>query len=195
MSASLKLIENPERTYSMHPKKFALWLFMGTVVMVFASLTSAFIVKRGDGNWRLYDLPEMFWYSTAIILVSSITMMLAYRAAKRDKMSALKASLSTTLILGITFFISQFMSWGELVNNKVYFAFATPSESFTYILTGLHLLHIISSVIFCSVVLVNAFNFKVHSKSMVQIEMLSTYWHFLGALWIYLFVFLMFYHQ
>jgi cytochrome c oxidase subunit 3 len=88
------------------------------------------------------------------------------------------------------------MAWGELVQNKVFFAGASanPSGSFLYVITGVHGLHIVSAVIFLFVVLYSAFRYRVHSQNLARIEMCATYWHFLDILWLYLFGFLLLNH-
>ena len=83
MGTNIRLVENPARPLSMHPLKFALWLFIVSIIMIFASLTSAFIVKQGEGSWLDYNLPPMFWFTTAVILVSSALLQWGYFAAKK----------------------------------------------------------------------------------------------------------------
>lgn len=193
MGTNIRLVENPTRPLSMHPHKFALWLFIVSIVMIFASLTSAFIVKQGDGSWMDYQLPSMFWYTSGVIILSSILLQWGYFAAKRDKLETVKLTIGLTLLLGFVFLIGQWKSWGQLVEMDVYFV-GNPAGSFIYVLTGLHAFHLISGIIFLIIVLFSAFKYRVHSKNMVRMEMCTTYWHFLGALWLYLFVFLVFYH-
>jgi cytochrome c oxidase subunit 3 len=184
----MKIIEEPKKTLAMHPKKFAMWLFMASVMMLFASLTSAYIVREAEGNWLYFELPNLFYYTSVIIILSSITMQWAYFAARRDDASKVRLLVAITSVLGVAFLVGQFMAWGELVRNSVYFV-GNPSGSFLYVLTGLHGLHIISAVIFLLVVLYSASKLRVNSKNMAQMEMCTTYWHFLGGLWIYLFIF------
>jgi len=186
-------IEEPKQTLSMHPKKFALWLFIVTVVMIFAALTSAYIVRQSEGNWLEFDLPQTLYITSGIILVSSITMQWSYLAAKSDNMTSLRLSTLITALLGVAFLIGQYIAWQDLVAMDVYFV-GNPAGSFMYVLTGLHGVHLISGVIFLVLVTVNAFRYKVHSKSMDQIEMCATYWHFLDGLWLYLFLFLILNH-
>lgn len=195
MDKDLKLeLENePVQPLSMHPQKFALWLFLVSVVMIFASLSSAYIVRRGEGNWLDFDLPSIFYYTSGIIILSSITMQWAYFAAKKDNLDGLKIALVLTSILGACFLVGQVIAWEKLVEMQVYFI-GNPSGSFLYVLTGVHGLHLVSGIVFLIIVLVLAFKYKVHSKSLVRIEMCATYWHFLGALWLYLFFFLSFNH-
>lgn len=177
------------RVKSVHPKKFAMWLFIITVVMIFASLTSAYVVKRAEGDWLIVDFPSLFNVTSVVIVMSSITMQLSYFFARRNNLLGIRLNLVLTGILAVAFVIGQYMSWNQLVAQDVYFV-GNPAGSFIYIFTGLHALHLIGGVIFLAIVLVNAFRYRVHSKSMVQIEMCTTYWHFLGGLWLYLYLFL-----
>jgi|SRR5690606_8516142 cytochrome c oxidase subunit 3 len=189
LNRELDIMQEPERPLSMHPQKFALWLFLVSIVMLFAAFTSAYIVRRGEGNWLDFDLPALFSYTSVVIVLSSITMQWAYVSAKKDNLDMLKIALSLTTVLGIAFLVGQWYAWGDLVDKDVYFV-GNPSGTFIYVLTGVHGVHLISGVIFLIIVLISSFRYKVHSKSLLRIEMCATYWHFLGALWLYLFFFL-----
>lgn len=187
-------IENIEiirdrRAIGMNPSKFMIWLFIVSIAMLFAALTSAYIVKQSGGEWLNFNLPGMFWITSIIIIVSSITMQLALRSAKADRFERLKMYLIITTILGLTFLIGQYQSWKQLVEMDVYFV-GNPAGSFLYVLTGLHAVHIISGLIYLLIVIVSTFKLKIHSRSLIRIEMCTTYWHFLGGLWLYLFLFL-----
>lgn len=177
------------RAMGMNPSKFMVWLFIVTIVMLFAALTSAYIVKQSEGNWLYFDLPRIFWITTAIIMLSSISMQFAYWASGRDDFGKLKAFLIITILLGATFLVGQYYSWKQLVAMDVYFV-GNPSGSFLYVLTGLHAIHILSGLVFLLIVTVSAFRLKIHSKNKIKIEMCTTFWHFLGGLWLYLFLFL-----
>lgn len=192
ISGEFKIVEEPRRTLAMNPKKFAMWLFIGSVVMLFASLTSAYIVRQAEGNWLYFELPGILTVSTVIILLSSVTMQWAYWSAKKDKLQVVKTMVSITTLLGVTFLVLQFLGWKDLVASQVYLV-GNPSGSFLYVITGLHGLHIISAIVFLIIVLLATFRLRVHSKNLLQIEMCTTYWHFLGGLWLYLFVFLLLY--
>lgn len=174
----------------MNPKKFALWLFMVSITMAFAALTSAYIVKKGDGQWLIFEMPSIFYYSTAILLVSSGFMHWAYLSAKKDNIKGLLTGVIAAVILGIVFLIMQVIGWGSLVDQGVYLV-GNPAGSFMYILTGFHGLHLISGIIFLIIVLFSTLKFRVHSRNLNQLQMSMTYWHFLDAVWIYLFVFLL----
>lgn len=178
-----------EYTLGMHPQVFAMWLFMGSVVMLFAAFTSAYVVKQADGNWLQYELPKVFWYNTALLLISSITMHWSYISAKKDHLKSMKIGMLATTVFGIAFLIGQYIGWQALVDAQVYFV-GNASGSFTYIFTGVHAVHLISGVIVLLVNAYRAFNDQIHSRRMVSIEICTTYWHFLDAIWVLLLVFL-----
>jgi cytochrome c oxidase subunit III len=173
----------------MHPQKFAMWLFMVSVAMIFISMSSAYIVKKGAGDWVYFRLPDMFLYTTILIVLSSVSMQWAYVSAKRNNLVGIRAGMAMTGVLGLAFVAGQWMGWQQLVEQKAYFSDA-PSGSFIYVFSGLHGLHLIGGVVFLTLVLVDAFRYEVHSKRLVRMEMCTTYWHFLGGLWLYLYIFL-----
>jgi cytochrome c oxidase subunit 3 len=192
MSTEFKIVEEPKKPISMNPKKFGMWLFIGSVVMLFAALTSAYIVRQAEGNWLYFELPTIFTISSIVIFLSSITMHGAYLSAKKDNLEMVKVLITITTVLGLVFLILQFEGWKDLVAKQVYLV-GNPSGSFIYIITGLHGLHLISAIIFLLIVMISTYRYRVHSKNLAQMEMCVTYWHFLGGLWLYLFVFLLLY--
>jgi len=195
MAADIRIVEEAKKQKSMNPKKFALWLFLVSLGMVFGGWTSAYLVKRGDPGWSSFELPGQFWLNTAIILVSSVTMVWAHRSAKKDNLEQAKLAIAITTLLGVAFLVGQVMAWGKMMEMNYYFTGmgSNTSSSFIYVMTGFHGLHIISGLIVLAVVFVKIFRYKVHSKNMLTMELCSTYWHFLGVLWVYLFVFLLLY--
>jgi cytochrome c oxidase subunit 3 len=192
MATDIRIVEEAKKPLSMHPKKFALWLFIVTVIMVFAALTSAYIVRQSDGNWLVFELPSLFLVTTGIILASSATMHWTYMSVKKNNLETAKLAITITLVLGIGFLAGQFMAWGQLVDSKIHLV-GNPSGSFVYIISGLHGLHIVGGIVFLAIVLVSIFGLKVHSNNLLRVEMCATYWHFLDALWLYLFLFLLLY--
>ncbi|MCU0430523.1 MAG: PA14 domain-containing protein [Cytophagaceae bacterium] len=331
------ITDKAKRPMSMNPKKFAFWLFMVTVAMLFAALTSAYLVRREAGDWKIFELPTWFIWSTVVIVLSSITHQLGFWAARKDELSTLKTMLVATLVLGLAFVYFQIIAWKELTERNIFFAAnatkgisaqyysdlkfesrtekridstinfqwalkpteftrpdsfsvlwnglieapetgeytfylssdnvrrlwvdenyiafntvnhqtgtaegkisltkgekyalkveymedtgaaqvrldwagpgfsrqllptkylwtvspANPSESFLYAITWLHALHIVSAIVFLLVVLYFAIRNDIHSKNLLRLELCTTYWHFLGLLWVYLYVFLSFNH-
>ncbi len=193
MNADMSIEENSERQSAMHPQKFAVWLFIVSVIMIFAALTSAYIVRKGDGNWMEFDLPPVLWVSTFVLLASSGTLHWAYLSAKKDNLEYVKIATIITTALGVLFLVLQLDAWGKLVENHVWFSgpSSNPAGSFLYVLTGLHGIHLVGGIIFLIIVLISSFKRKIHSKNLTLLEMCSTFWHFLDGLWIYLFLFLL----
>lgn len=191
MESSARLSITGGKVRSMHPQKFAMWLFIITVTMIFAALTSAYIVKRAEGDWLVIDFPSLFNVTSVLIVLSSISMHFSYISARRNNILNIRLGLGVTALLAIAFVIGQYLSWGQLVSQDVFFV-GNPAGSFIYVFTGLHVVHLVGGIAFLIVVLVSAFKYKVHSKSLDRIEMCATYWHFLGGLWLYLYLFLIF---
>ena len=179
---------------SMNPKKFAFWLGLVSIVMFFAALTSAYIVRKADPGWNVFELPEVLKYSTLVIILSSVTMQWSYSSAKKDELEKVRLGVLVTTGLGVLFLVLQFMSYDDLVERGLYFTGegSNVSSSFLYVITLMHALHIVSAVLFLLYALVAAYRSKVNSKNMLMMESCTTYWHFLGLLWLYLYGFLMF---
>ena len=196
MSETVKIMsvaEEPEETLSMNPKKFILWLFVVSIVMLFAAMTSAYLVRRAEGNWLEFEIPSIFWYSTVVLLISSASMHWAYRAAKKDDFGVLRTAISITFAFGLAFLVMQFLGWQNLVAQNVFFV-GNPAGSFMYVFTGLHAFHLISGLIVILFALRASFQLKIHAKNLNQIEICATYWHFLDVLWVYLYGFLLYFN-
>ncbi|GAB4130221.1 MAG: hypothetical protein OHK0045_20230 [Raineya sp.] len=194
---TLNFYEEPEQVFSMNPKKFMMWLFIVSITMIFASMTSAYIFKQADVRWLTFDLPEVLGYSTAVIVISSVFMQAAYFFSKKDEIAKIKVFLLFTLLLGIVFLMMQWEGWVKLVEMGIYVGGVDKTGqpvnvagSFVYVLMGLHAFHLITGIVFLALVTWSAFRYQVHSKSLVRIEMCTIYWHFLGGLWVYLYFFL-----
>ncbi len=179
-----------DQSKRIHPHKFTLWVGIGSIVMMFAGLTSAYIVKRNLANWVSFDLPVIFWYSTAVIILSSITIMLSQNYFKQREMLKYRQMLTLTMILGILFIVMQCIGFAQLWNGGITLT-KNVSFSFLYIIVGLHALHVVAGVIALIVIFLKAFSIKTRVYSEVPIEMMNIYWHFVDFLWIYLFIFLM----
>ncbi|RYE36140.1 MAG: heme-copper oxidase subunit III [Sphingobacteriaceae bacterium] len=177
----------------LQPKKFSMWLFIITSFMLFAAFTSGFIVyTQGSANKGIkIVLPHAFIFSTIVIVLSSLTMYLAFRAAKQLKFGLQKQYLWLTLILGLSFFGLQFYAWSTLVKMGVYLINPNASQSFIYIFTGVHLVHILVGLILVINSLVVSYKNIPPVKNLFRLEMTSIFWHFVDILWIYLYVFLL----
>jgi cytochrome c oxidase subunit III len=182
---------NDDREPGVEPKTFVLWLLIVSSIMLFAGFTSGYIVRRGEGEWVVFNLPTMFMLNTGVIVLSSVFMQWAYLSAKKDELNKTKVGLSVALGLGILFIIMQYWGWSQMVYNSIYFGFANPSGSFVYVITGVHVLHVIIGIFYLLTILIQTYRFKVHKKAIRGIAMCNTYWHFVGILWIYLYFFLL----
>lgn len=175
-----------------HPHKFALWVAMGSIVMMFAGLTSAYIVRKAAANWLQFDLPPVFWTSTAVILFSSLTMHLALKSFKAREMRRYRTLITITAILGVLFAFLQYDGFTYLYIHgvQIFGAGSNPSASFLGVIVGLHALHVLGGVIALLIIFFRAYSLKTKNYNSTAIEIVSTYWHFVDILWIYLFIFL-----
>jgi len=174
-----------------HPHKFTLWVAIGSILMMFAGLTSAFIVKRSQANWIMLDIPVIFWYSTVAILTSSAAIQLSLNALKQRNMVGYRRWLVLTAVLGIVFLVLQiigFIQFGDQ-DIKLIGAGSNASYSFLLAISGLHGLHVLGGVITLIVIAIRAISISKRNYSSVPLEIAATYWHFVDALWIYLFIF------
>lgn len=183
---SIVAVRQPNK---IHPHKFTMWVAIGSIVMMFAGLTSAYIVKRNQANWTTFELPVEFWYSTFAIVASSVTLHLGLKSFRIREMKRYRMFASLTLALGLLFVALQVMGFSELW-RKGFTLQANVSFSFLYVIVGLHAIHVIGGIIALAVMSLKAFSRKVRNYSTVPVEIVSTYWHFVDLLWVYLLVFL-----
>lgn len=172
-----------------HPHKFTLWIALASIVMMFTGLTSAYIIKRNLANWITFELPHIFGYSTAVIIISSITIMVSRNYFRQRHMRQYRFWLTITLALGVAFVLMQYIGFTQLWHSGITLT-KNVSFSFLYILAGLHALHVIGGIIALIIVLVKAYSIKVKNYNIVPVDLLNTYWHFIDLLWIYLLIFL-----
>jgi cytochrome c oxidase subunit 3 len=177
-------------TVKNRPLKQLLWIGIGSISMFFAGLTSAYIVRKAEGNWTEFILPEWFWYSTITIVLSSILLILAKQKIKKDK--SVFGLVLIVFILGVLFSFFQLNGWEELTNQGVYLTGegSNVAGSFLYVLTLSHLVHLTGGLIALLVTSINAKRKKYSAANHLGLEITSIYWHFLSILWVYLFCFL-----
>lgn len=173
-----------------HPHKFTLWVGIGSILMMFAGLTSAYIVKRNQANWMTFELPVAFWYSTVVIILSSLTIWMAKNAFKERSMKRYRILTASTLVLGILFLALQVFGFKQLWESGLTLQF-NVSISFLYVIVGIHALHVAGGIIALMVMSLKAFSQKVRTYSSIPVELINTYWHFVDILWIYLLIFLL----
>lgn len=171
-----------------HPHKFTLWVGIGSIVMMFAGLTSAYIVKREQPNWVSFEMPRIFWYSTLVMLLSSVTIQVAFKSFKEREMQRYRGLVVGTLLLGAVFVALQWIGFNQIWNSGTTLKGAGAGQ-FLYIIFGLHALHVLGGIVALALMFIRAFNRRYRSYNSVPIEIAATYWHFVDLLWVYLFVF------
>jgi cytochrome c oxidase subunit 3 len=174
--------------------KALLWIGIISMIMFWAGLTSAYIVRQNAGNWLLFNVPEMFFISTAVIILSSITFLFVQNAVKKNNQKGIVFGTLTTLILGFVFMACQYKGWGDLFDRGVVLGgkYSNPSGSFFILFVFAHWAHLLGGIISLSVVLINSLRKKYTAENALGIELCGLYWHFLSVLWVYLFLFLYF---
>jgi cytochrome c oxidase subunit 3 len=184
-------INNPQK---LHPHKFMMWVAIASICMMFAGLTSAYIVKKSQDNVEKVILPTLFWWSTLVIVLSSLTIQIAVKNIKAKEMQRYRLMLGITALLGILFAAMQWYGFKILSTNGILFTGknSNPGASFLLIIIGLHALHVLGGVVALIVFNVKIYFSKVRNYSAVPVEVVATYWHFVDILWVYLLLFLMF---
>lgn len=166
-----------------------MWVAIGSIVMMFAGLTSAYIVKSGQAGWHEVRTPSLFWVSTAVLLASSVTIQAALRSFKQRSMATFRNLLLVTLVLGAAFVVLQWKGFVWLWQNGVHFEGASGAGQFLYIIFGLHALHVLGGMIALVILFLRQYIGRTRNYNSTPIEIMSTYWHFVDLLWIYLLVF------
>lgn len=174
--------------------KALLWIAIISMIMFWAGLTSAYIVRQNAGNWLLFNMPEMFFVSTAIIVLSSITFLWAQNAVKKNNNKGIVIGTLLTLVLGFVFMACQYIGWGDLFEKGIVLGgkYSNPSGSFFILFVLAHWAHLVGGIISLIVVLINSLRRKYTVENALGIELCGLYWHFLSILWVYLFLFLYF---
>ena len=175
-----------------HPQTFALLVACASIMMMFAAWTSAFLVRQAAGNWLEFSLPQVFTLSTVVILLSSATLHLSYRAFLKGNEKVYQWGLVATLILGTTFLFTQYQGWLALSAIGVELT-TNPSGSFVYVFSYVHAAHVVGGIAILLLATLHAFSLglKVTPKRKHRFELSMVYWHFVDLLWVYLFFFLM----
>ena len=176
--------------------KLLLWFAMVSMTMMFAGITSAFVVSKSREDWvKDFHLPTAFYFSSLAIVLCSVCMHLAKKSIEKDNRKATSSFLLLTLALGISFVILQFIGFGQIVEEGYYFTGpeSNIATTFLYVIAVLHLAHLAGGLISLLIIIYNHFKQKYNSSQLLGIELGAMYWHFLDFLWIYLFLFLYFF--
>jgi cytochrome c oxidase subunit 3 len=174
-----------------HPHKFTLWVVIASITMMFAGLTSAYLVRSKQANWLRFEIPVTFYFSTLAILLSSLTLYLSVKAYKVREISKHKNLLLLTAFLGFLFLCLQAYGFYYLHSNGVLLVSegSNPAGSFLGVIFGLHSIHLLGGIVALFIIAYRAFNINIRNYSTQPFDLLSSYWHFVDFLWIYLFLF------
>ena len=177
-------IENAHQTLLM--------ISMFSVVMLFAGLTSAYIVSKGSlgSKWDTIVLPSMFYASTCAIILSSVFGYLSVYYCKKDNVDKIKKSLFWTMLFGACFAFFQFLGWKELVGSGKFLSGNNVASSYIYIFTIAHLAHFLGGMVALIIAFFRSQKNRYNSTDFNGLKLTIRFWHFLGILWIYLFLFL-----
>jgi cytochrome c oxidase subunit 3 len=194
---------NTDRNPNSHKaQRFTMRLGLVSISMTFAGLTSYYIIYKAKETWSFFEMPSIFWLSTLIIGLSSMAIQMAHLANKKNKKSTLLLGMVLTLLLGIAFCISQWLGYRELMSKGIFLSGSGNGNSIFYVITGGHGLHLIGGLFFVLIATARAFllfkNNNISStylnkdsdKLLIRTDLITVYWHFLGILWLYLFIFL-----
>lgn len=186
------------RDDAIEPNKFriGMWVALASILMLFVSLTSAYILRQSKGlseahDWFPLRMPRVLWLTTAMLLVSSITIEMARRALRRSRYGWFRLLISLTTLLGLGFLAGQLRAWLVLVNQGVY-VYSHPHSSFFYLLTSLHAVHLLGGLIALLIVTVAALRLRITRSKRNAVDVTILYWHFMDGLWVYLFLLLFF---
>jgi cytochrome c oxidase subunit 3 len=182
-----------QKVYEKTKKSMLFWA-MGSMFIFFSGFCSYYMVMNGNSNWLVYELPDLFYISTAVIVLSSVTLMLAQQAVKKNNFNIVKWGILATIFLGIIFGIIQFKAWSFLIEQKIFFAGknANISGSIVYVITFLHFLHVAAGLLALVVSYVKSLKNKYTADNYLGLTLTSLFWHFLDILWVFLFLFLIF---
>ena len=179
----------PFSSFPVSKGQLGLWLALTALAMLFAGLSSAYIVMRGAPSWQNVALPGALWVNTFVLLASSVTIEWARRRVQVDRIGPTKFWMGATAGLGLVFLIGQVVAWRQLVSVGVYLP-TTLHSSFLYILTGAHALHILGGLTALGYVLIQTLKNRYTASNHEPIALCAMYWHFMDGLWVYLFLLL-----
>jgi len=190
----MEMVARQNKIRRIHPKKFALWISMLSMIMLFSAFTSAYIVQKAAGDWLQFPLPVEFFYSTGVILACSLFLHMAYKSFVNKNYLYYQLFWSLGLFLALLFVALQYQGWLHL-NEWEIFVHTNQSSSFFVMLVGAHALHVLGGIaaLMTSWILAFRKNTKEWSdKGQLRLELTCTYWHFVDVLWLYLLAFLWF---
>ncbi len=183
VTTTVSKIPAPTRVYGqVEASRSGIWVGIFAIIMSFAALTSALLVREGSGEWSHIVLPSILYANTAILLLSSFTMEMSRRALARS--AGVSAWIAITLLLGLSFVAGQYLAWRHLAAQGLYLA-TNPNSSFLYVFTGMHALHLLGGIAVLAYLLGRVIG-RHSSLRHHLLDNTAVYWHFMGGLWLYL---------
>lgn len=171
-----------------------MWVGLVSFIMMWAGITSAYVIRQSQGDWLYFDIPTVFFQSTAVIIASSLTFILAQMFIKRDQKTLTTLMLFATLVLGVVFSFLQYEGFMQLFNNGIYATGRDSNASGQYfnLIVWVHVAHVLGGILSLLFVIIKNIFGKYSSTDYLGIKLSGTYWHFIGILWVYLILFLTF---
>ncbi len=176
----------PAATPQASPAMIGVWLLVGAIVILFASFTSTFLVRRAEADWRVGPLPFVLWVNTAILLASSAVIEWSRTGGRRGRLDVLRRGFAVALALGVIFLVGQVIAWRQLVTAGVGLA-SSAHSAFFYLLTGAHGLHLIGGVGALGYALWKVRRAASAASAAGVVGPVALYWHFVDGLWLYVF--------
>ena len=175
--------------------KMMLWFGLGSLIMTFAGLTSAFIVSKNRVDWvNDFPIPEAFYFSLIVIIISSLSLLISKKYLIENRTTS-NLFLIITIVLGLFFILLQFVGFRQIIEEGFHFTGPTSSinSSFIFLIAFVHIIHVLVALFFLIYVLIRDFNLQINDHNLLRFELTSIFWHFVDILWIYLFIFLVFF--
>lgn len=191
----MDLTQGTEKEKIDRSKKMILWFGIVSLLMGFAGWTSAYIVSSTREDWVSdINLPNSFYISTVVIIISSITYILAKKAIKEGNHKLCATWLWTTMGLGLLFVVLQFNGFSQMVNEGFYFTGPTSNikTSYVFLIAMVHIIHVVAGLLSLSLVVFNHSRGKYTKEDYLGVTLGATFWHFLDLLWVYLLLFMTF---
>ncbi len=185
------------------PFKFMLWLGIFGMAVMFFILTFIYSTRTDDADWVNFPLPKVFWFSTFLIVLSSISLHYANIAIQTEQFVRYRWLISITFLLGVGFVLTQWLGWASLQSAGI-FLNSNPAGAYLYLISGLHVLHLLGGMLFLGYAVIEALRYRKYVESFIysvnppnqlRLKLITRYWHFVDILWIYLFCFFLFNHS
>lgn len=184
------------------PFKFMLWLGIFGMAVMFFILTFIYSTRTDDADWVNFPLPSVFWFSTFLIVLSSVALHYANEAIQAEQFERYRWLISTTFLLGVGFVLTQWLGWANLQSAGIFLR-SNPAGAYLYLISGLHVLHLLGGMLFLGYAVIEALRYRKYVESFIysvnppnqlRLKLITRYWHFVDILWIYLFCFFLFNH-